>query len=125
MQVRYENVRILAQNRKILYHSKGYNVNDNDHFVFSITDFYTHEIAATVCDETNGWITTKISNKDASIDYHQFANVSKTWCVKIMGVSEGKYDDCVSEGANRITFGLNRHDFAAAFIEILSQNVGA
>ena len=41
-----------------------------------------------------------------------------------MEVSEGKYDDCVYEGANRITFGQNRQDFAAALIEVLAQNVG-
>ena len=37
---------------------------------------------------------------------------------------EGKEDDCVLEGANRITFGHNRQDFAAAVIDTFNQNTG-
>ena len=41
-----------------------------------------------------------------------------------MSLMEGKQDDCVLEGANRITFGQNRQDFAAAVIDVFNQNIG-
>ena len=41
-----------------------------------------------------------------------------------MSLVEGKEDDCVLEGANRITFGQNRHDFAAAVIDVFNHNIG-
>ena len=78
-----------------------------------------------MCDETNGWITTRIANKDSSVGYHEFANTSKTWCLKVMQVPQtGKMDECVDEGTKRITFGRNRQDFAAAIIELLANNLG-
>ena len=41
-----------------------------------------------------------------------------------MSLMEGKEDDCVLEGANRITFGQNRQDFAAAVIDVFNHNIG-
>ena len=69
-------------------------------------------------------MTAKISSVNTSIGYHNFADVSKTWCIKIMDESDGNTDTCINEGANRIAFGTGRASFAAAFIELLSQNVG-
>ena len=78
-----------------------------------------------MCDETNGWITASITNKDSSIGYHQFANTSRKWCLKVMQAPQpGDIDECVQEGTKRITFGRNRQDFAAAIIELLANNDG-
>ena len=78
-----------------------------------------------MCDEANGWITARITNKNSSVGYHQFANTSKTWCLKVMELPQpGEMDECVQEGTKRITFGRNRQDFAAAIIELLANNFG-
>ena len=85
-------------------------------------DFF--KLATNLCAESDGWITAKIASKDSSVGYHEFANTSKTWCLKVLnGLGEGQHDKCVHEGAKRITFGEGRKDFAAAFIEVLAQNV--
>ena len=89
---------------------------------------YANEVLILNRKGTNGcptdWITANIPSKDASISYHEFANTSNTWCLKVMSLMEGKEDDCVLEGANRITFGQNRHDFAVAVIDVFNHNVG-
>ena len=83
------------------------------------------KLGTDLCDETNGWITARITNKDSSVGYHEFANTSKTWCLKVMEAPQpGDIDECVQEGTKRITFGRNRTDFAAAVIELLANNVG-
>ena len=66
----------------------------------------------------------QIADINTAFGYHDFANTSRTWCIKFVGDSTGEDDLCVDEGATRITFGEGRQSFAAAFIELLSQNIG-
>ena len=81
------------------------------------------------CDANDGWMTTAITDMTGLVNlqkdsYHEFANLTRTWCVKAYKTSFGGDDLCIWEGANRITFGQGRTEFAAAFIHRLSQNAG-
>ena len=71
-----------------------------------------------------GWTPAKITDINTVFGYHEFANTSRTWCIKLIDRSTEEDDLCVQEGAKRITFGVGRTSFAAAFIEFLSQNIG-
>ena len=81
------------------------------------------------CDANDGWITAAITDMTGLVDmqkdsYHDFANLTRTWCIKAKEKSIGVEDLCTWEGTNRITFGQGRTEFAAAFIHRLSQNTG-
>ena len=71
-----------------------------------------------------GWETAEISAINTQFGYHEFANTSRAWCIKLIAESTGKDDLCVAEGTTRITFGEGRTSFAAAFIELVSQKIG-
>ena len=79
------------------------------------------------CDTNDGWVTTQITDQWIPGDikgYLEFANTSRSWCVKGMGDSKGYQDPCIKEAAKRITFGQGLESFAAAIIHLLSQNTG-
>ena len=81
------------------------------------------------CDTNDGWMTAAITDMTGLVNlqkdsYHEFANLTRTWCVKAYETSFGGDDLCIWEGANRVTFGQGRTEFAAAFIHRLSQNAG-
>ena len=71
------------------------------------------------------WTMAKIPAINSAYGYHEFANVNRTWCVKLIELEGLGWDDmCVYEGAKRITFGDDQESFAAAFIDFLSQTTG-
>ena len=61
---------------------------------------------------------------NTSIPFHTLADVTKTWCLKDFGESEGSDDLCIREGARRFSFGPSQESFAAAVLDLLSKTVG-
>ena len=60
---------------------------------------------------------------NTSIGFHKLADVTKTWCLKDFGESEGSDDLCIREGATRFSFGPSQESFAAAVLDLLSKTV--